>query len=197
MCAINTNGVRGRSLRNFFYMKIYHTKVSLHENFQIYGNSEKSSKWQHNHNHFKVEYAAELNDFINFLCVDALWVISVLFKHAFSIWGEGEEGAADSAFCGLDWTIHCQFKLSLMYFLIMHEMTIIVHNLFGKIYRRNDWSVPCQHRQYKSMIVCFHRMNFHSCHWLWEYFYDKKERVWKFQWLGRVERINMSFFGFF
>ena len=35
---INANMVRGRSYK-FFYTKIYHTKVSLHENFQIYGNA--------------------------------------------------------------------------------------------------------------------------------------------------------------
>ena len=35
---INANAVRGRSYEKFFYTKIYHTKVSLHENFQIYGN---------------------------------------------------------------------------------------------------------------------------------------------------------------
>ena len=31
------NAVRGRSYEKNFYTKIYHTKVSLHENFQIYG----------------------------------------------------------------------------------------------------------------------------------------------------------------
>ena len=36
-CTINTNAVRGRSYEKIFYTKIYHTKVSLHENFQIYG----------------------------------------------------------------------------------------------------------------------------------------------------------------
>ena len=35
MHAINTNAVRGRYYE-IFYMKIYHTKVSLHKNFQIY-----------------------------------------------------------------------------------------------------------------------------------------------------------------
>ena len=34
---ISANTVRGRSYVNFFYTKIYHTKVSLHKNFQIYG----------------------------------------------------------------------------------------------------------------------------------------------------------------
>ena len=33
----NANVVRGRSYEKFF-AKIYHTKLSLHENFQIYGN---------------------------------------------------------------------------------------------------------------------------------------------------------------
>ena len=37
MLTINANAVRGCSYE-FFYMKIYHTKVSLHENFQIYSN---------------------------------------------------------------------------------------------------------------------------------------------------------------
>ena len=40
---INANVVRGRSYA-IFYAKIYHTKVSLHENFQIYGIYPTSSK---------------------------------------------------------------------------------------------------------------------------------------------------------
>ena len=35
-CIINANAVRGHSYEIFLY-KIYCTKVSLHENFQIYG----------------------------------------------------------------------------------------------------------------------------------------------------------------
>ena len=42
-CTINANAVnavRGRSYENFFTQKfIIYTKVSLHENFQIYGSS--------------------------------------------------------------------------------------------------------------------------------------------------------------
>ena len=34
-CTINATAVRGHSYENF-YTKTYHTKVSLHENFQIY-----------------------------------------------------------------------------------------------------------------------------------------------------------------
>ena len=37
---INANVVRGCSYKKIFYTKIYHTKVSLHENFQIYGNAK-------------------------------------------------------------------------------------------------------------------------------------------------------------
>ena len=36
MCTISANAVRDCSYENF-YTKIYHTKVSLSENFQIYG----------------------------------------------------------------------------------------------------------------------------------------------------------------
>ena len=35
---INANVVRSHSYEKIFYVKICHTKVSLHENLQIYGN---------------------------------------------------------------------------------------------------------------------------------------------------------------
>ena len=40
-CTINANAVRVKGVvpMNFFYTKIYHTKVSLYKNFQIYGTS--------------------------------------------------------------------------------------------------------------------------------------------------------------
>ena len=36
MCTVNANVVRGRSYEKF-YTKVYHMKISLHENFKIYG----------------------------------------------------------------------------------------------------------------------------------------------------------------
>ena len=33
-------------MKKNFYTKIYHTKVSLHENFQIYGTNNNNSSWE-------------------------------------------------------------------------------------------------------------------------------------------------------